>query len=294
MVHILDETYANCVDQTSSCLFYAVSAAENMLIFGADVSNAFAKAPPPKQGFFICPDKAFHAWRVLHKQCPPIKNGFVIPILSAMQRHPESPQLWKKHANSILQKLGLTSTVHEPCLYSGRINGHRVLLMRQVDNFAIAATNSKTADILLDMINDKLKIPVKHQGYLDMYNGINVQQTQHYIKIFVCLLIDKVLIKHLGTWMKSAYPSPTCSTPLPSDPTFQKKFNSSTGNPDKNSQLKLAKGMQIGYCLGVGELIWAMTTCRPDLIMRGVMLVDFKSKKKVIHVNLSICYLLGT
>ena len=53
MVRILDETYANCVDQTSSRLFYAVSAAENLLIFGADVSNAFAKAPPPKQGFFV-------------------------------------------------------------------------------------------------------------------------------------------------------------------------------------------------------------------------------------------------
>jgi hypothetical protein len=30
------------------------------------------------------------------------------------------------------------------------------------------------------------------------------------------------------------------------------------------------------------------------LIRRGVMLVDFKSKKEVIHVNLSISYLLGT
>jgi hypothetical protein len=56
---ILDETYANCVDQTSSRLFYAVSAAESLLIFGAEVSNAFAKAPPPKQGFYIYPDWAF-------------------------------------------------------------------------------------------------------------------------------------------------------------------------------------------------------------------------------------------
>jgi hypothetical protein len=56
---ILDETYENCVDQTSSRLFYAVSAAENLLIYGADVSNAFAKAPPPKQGFYIHPDCAF-------------------------------------------------------------------------------------------------------------------------------------------------------------------------------------------------------------------------------------------
>jgi hypothetical protein len=43
---ILDETYANCVDQTSSRLFYAISVVENLLIFGTDVSNAFAKAPP--------------------------------------------------------------------------------------------------------------------------------------------------------------------------------------------------------------------------------------------------------
>ena len=50
-VHVLDYTHANCVDHTASRLFYAVSAAENLLIFGGDVSNAFSEAPPPKQGF---------------------------------------------------------------------------------------------------------------------------------------------------------------------------------------------------------------------------------------------------
>jgi hypothetical protein len=52
---ILDKTYANCVDQTSSCMFYAIAAAENLLIYGANVSNAFAEAPPPKQGFRTVP-----------------------------------------------------------------------------------------------------------------------------------------------------------------------------------------------------------------------------------------------
>ena len=56
---ILDETYANCVDQTSYRLFYAVTAAKDLLIYGADVPNAFAEAPPPKQGFYIHPDRAF-------------------------------------------------------------------------------------------------------------------------------------------------------------------------------------------------------------------------------------------
>jgi hypothetical protein len=77
MVRILDETYANCINQTSSCLFYAISAAKNMLIFGADVSNAFAKTPPPKQGFFIRPNGAFREWWTQHKKRPTIPEGYV-------------------------------------------------------------------------------------------------------------------------------------------------------------------------------------------------------------------------
>jgi hypothetical protein len=60
--HVLDETYANCVDQSRSCMFCAIAAAENLLIYGADVSNSFSKAPPLKQGFYIYPDRAFNEW----------------------------------------------------------------------------------------------------------------------------------------------------------------------------------------------------------------------------------------
>ena len=54
-------TYANCVDHTSSRLFYAVAAVENLKIYGADVTNAFGEAPPPQQGYFIRPDSAFQS-----------------------------------------------------------------------------------------------------------------------------------------------------------------------------------------------------------------------------------------
>jgi hypothetical protein len=110
-----------------------------------------------------------------------------------------------------------------------------------------------------------------------MYNGINVHQTWHYIKVSVQSFINKVFEKHLATWMKSAYPSPARSTPLSSNSAFQKKFNSSTGNPDKKVQLKLAKDMQIGYHLGIGELIWAMMTCHPDLAYSSVKLSQSNS-----------------
>ncbi len=99
---MLDETYANCVDQTSSFLFYAIAAAENLVVYGADICNAFAEAPPPKQGFYVRPDRAFNEWWVNHKKRPTIPDKHVIPVLSAMQGHPESPCLWEKHADQIL------------------------------------------------------------------------------------------------------------------------------------------------------------------------------------------------
>jgi hypothetical protein len=171
-VHILDFTYANCIDQTSERIFYAVSAAGNLIIHGADISNAFAKAPAPKQGFFICPDKAFHDLWVNHKHRDPIAPSAVILVLLAMQGHPESPRLWEKHTNKIHRYIGLTPTIHEPCLYSGLVNSQGILFLQQVDNFAIACSHVSTANKLLDILDNKLTIPLKRMGLLDLSSEI--------------------------------------------------------------------------------------------------------------------------
>ena len=42
----LAETYATCVEQPASRLFWALVAAECMIALGADAGNAFAEAPP--------------------------------------------------------------------------------------------------------------------------------------------------------------------------------------------------------------------------------------------------------
>ena len=53
-----------------------------------------------------------------------------------------------------------------------------MIFKRHVDDFAIAAPDEQTANILLDLIDDELSIPMKRQCYLDMYNGIDVIQTR--------------------------------------------------------------------------------------------------------------------
>ncbi len=167
----------------------------------------------------------------------------VIPILSTMQGHPESPRLWEKHADTILQELGLTPRIHEPCLYSGLIDGKRIIFKRQVDDFALAVLDEQTATILLDMIDEKLTFPMKKQGFLDMYNGIDVIQTRDYIKISSKSFIEKIC-----------------------------EINAAVGDPDPKIQAKLAQKMQLTYRCGVGELIWTMTTTWPDVAFASVKL----------------------
>jgi hypothetical protein len=85
--------------------------------------------------------------------------------------------------------------------------------------------------------------------------------------------------------MKTSYPSPNRSTPLPSDDKWLKKFNLAYGDPDPKIQATLAKQQQLSYRTGVGELIWAMMTCRPDLTYTAVKLSQSNTAPDGIHFD---------
>jgi hypothetical protein len=85
--------------------------------------------------------------------------------------------------------------------------------------------------------------------------------------------------------MKTSYPSPNCSIPLPSDATWLKKLNSAIGNPNKKIQTALAKQMQLTYRSGVRESIWAMTTRCPDLAYTSVKLSQSNTCPDKIHYH---------
>jgi hypothetical protein len=161
-------------------------------------------------------------WWENHKGCPPIPPGHVISVLSAMQGHPESPWLWEKHANTILHKLCLTPIVHEPCLYSSVIASQRIIFECQVNDFAIAALDQRTANILLDMLNEKLTMPIKRQGLLDMFNGIDVIQMHHYIKINCNTYITKFCAKYPNMWLNKLHITDNHPPPFPTNSTWLK------------------------------------------------------------------------
>ncbi len=110
-------------------------------------------------------------------------------------------------------------------------------------------------DILLDMLDDKLTMPIKRQGLLDMFNRVNVVQTKHYIKIDCHTYINKFCAKSLDLWLNKVPLSENCPTPLPSDSTWLKKFNAAIGPDNPKEQAVLEASMQIKFRAEVGKLI---------------------------------------
>ena len=201
-----------------------------------------------------------------------------------MQGHPEAPRLWKQHADSILRDCGLTPTTHEPCLYSGLIEGDRVLFMRQVDDFAVAVPSERIANILFDLIDDKLTFPLKRMGLVDLFNGVSITQTRDWIKLSVKTYLERIMEKHRSTWMKTDA-TPDTPTPLPARRTFMRDFLSAVGSDDEKAQTKLAKEMGFGFRNGIGEIIYAMTTCRPDVSYGVVRASQYSVKPVPIHYH---------
>jgi len=160
------------------------------------------------------------------KNQPPTLHGHVIPVKTAMQGHSESPRLWEQHIDWILQELGLTLTTHKPCLYSGLIHGQRVLFMRQVDDFAVTAPSESISNILFDMIDDRPK--------------------------------------HHSSWL-SNHDIPNRPTPHPSTKTCMTSFLNSMKDSDPQIQGEIKKSMKISYRSAIDKLIYAMTTCRPNI-----------------------------
>jgi hypothetical protein len=76
-----------------------------------------------------------------------------------------------------LQDLGLTPATHEPCLYSGTFHGALLFFLRQVDDFAVASVNKSDAEALINTINEKMRIEVKHLGIIEQFNGMDIHQS---------------------------------------------------------------------------------------------------------------------
>lgn len=127
---IFGYTYAKMLDHSAERIFWATTATKNFIVRGADASNAFAEAGPPKIPLYIRVDTPYKEWykAKYNKSFP---DDYVLPVQRALQGHPESSRSWAILIDKILRnKLKLKPTRHEPCLYHGYYKNKEILFLR--------------------------------------------------------------------------------------------------------------------------------------------------------------------
>ena len=280
----LDHTFAACLEQPGARIFYGIAAMKGLTIVGADASNAFAEAPAPKAPMFVCIDEAYREWWT-DRGGEPIPQGYVLPVRHALQGHPESPRLWSKLIDKIIrEKVGLKPTVHEPCLYHGDFNNEKVYLMRQVDDFAVASKNKETSNKVIEAISTHLSVPMHQLGIIDRFNGVDVQQTKDYIKIFNKTYIERILDGY--DWSQKEAKAHTHPIPMRDDAPYITRLDTEMGpdiSTDPKGYQKVEKENGFKYRKALGELLFCMVTCRPDISFPVIKLAKFANSPSSIH-----------
>jgi len=202
-LRIETQTYSACIETPCMCLFLALAACQGMVINFGDTTNAFQQSPPPSKRCYVMIDEAYQSWHTKRFGSCPDAQQYVIPLLRNLQGHPEAGKCFKDLVNDILQsKMGFKSTTHERNLYHGTVSGKKVLICRQVDDFAVACTDFAVTRLVISHINKHITTNdmgmgiATSDGLFSRYNGLDVHQTDKYIKVSCTNYIDRMLQTH--------------------------------------------------------------------------------------------------
>jgi hypothetical protein len=237
------------------------------------------QSPPPAYPLYMRIDEAYRDWWENPLRHPPIPSDCtVVRVNNAIQGHPESPRLWEKLIDKILKDIGLHPTTHEPCLYQGTINGKLVLFLRQVDDFAIATHDEDTANYIIAAISKHLQLPIHNLGIITRFNGINVDQTKHYVKLHCTKYLTKMLQHHPWALTEGTHP-----IPFPSDKTALAKILNCPIPTTDLEKKQLESNMGIKYHHVMGEVMYPMVKCRPDISTHAIILSQFMNNPGEAH-----------
>ena len=63
--------------------------------------------------------------------------------------------------------------------------------MQQVDDFVVSAPSQTLTEDTISSINDKMPVKIKSLGVITRFNGVNIAQTSHFIKVHNKIYIEK-------------------------------------------------------------------------------------------------------
>ena len=104
-----------------------------------------------------------------------------------------------------------------------------------------------------------MSIDVKQLGQISRFNGVDILQSKHFIKLYNKTYIEKIASQH--QWLYSKEPLSKVPVPIHATPDYQRKIESTEQASSKELTL-LEKEYRFTYRQGIGKLIYAMIPSR--------------------------------
>ena len=105
-------TYASCVEQSASRMFWSLAALSWITVVGADAGNVFAEADPSEDPLFMSIDDQYQKWWTQHLKKTPVQKGYILPVQHAIQ------VIWKRSLCLLLAGLFLVLLHGALCIFA--------------------------------------------------------------------------------------------------------------------------------------------------------------------------------
>ena len=94
------------------------------------------------------------------------------------------------------------------------------MILRQVDDFSVSATDQTVCQDIIAQIGSHLTVPLNDLGIIRKFKGVNVHQTKWYIKISCEDYLMKILMHHEWLQLKAS----NLPIPMRSDSKYQREL----------------------------------------------------------------------
>ena len=126
-----------------------------------------------------------------------------------------------------------------------------------------------------------MSINIKSLGITNRFNGVDIQQSRDFVKVYNKSYIEKIL-KDKG-WLDAQIPgNHKRHIPMHNDPEYNTEIDTATPIP-LNELPSIQKEFGFSYKQGIGELIYALVTCRPDISYPLIKLSQYSTKPARLH-----------
>ena len=159
------------------------------------------------------------------------------------------------------------------------LSGHKSVFLRQVDDFAVASANRSAAEALINAVNEKMRIEVKHLGLIDRFNGMDIQQSRYFVKL-TCKKYLKKMVKGHEDLLKVVPANPV---PLPADSAYIRNLETAIPPQTIPEKLQLKQTMGFNYRQVIGEIIFPMMKCQPEIAPHAIKLSQYMENPAETH-----------